>query len=277
MNAAVQAMENMPYARRRWLILATVAVAQLMIVLDLTIVNVALPSAQRSLHFATVDRQWVVTAYALAFGWPTDPLLPPRVVLDRNRGGAYLAMLFVSAGVFGIFLFLAFYLQTTLGYSPLVTGLAFLPFPAAVVASVNVGQIVLMPRTGPKPLVGLGLLIAAGGVVWLTRIGVHSGYASGEEVFKERGPVLHLARMLRELMPAGTEVRGLYALPAELVAVDASLPAARVWIALDTGRLEEVSDALNAAEASGPPDTHLRVLRTWSAAMLGLPSGAEHQ
>jgi hypothetical protein len=70
MKAAMQARdnENMPYARRRWLILATVAIAQLMIVLDLTIVNVALPSAQRSLHFATVDRQWVVTAYALAFG-----------------------------------------------------------------------------------------------------------------------------------------------------------------------------------------------------------------
>ena len=68
MNAAVQAMENMQYARRRWLILATVAIAQLMIILDLTIVNVALPSAKRSLHFATVDRQWVVTAYALAFG-----------------------------------------------------------------------------------------------------------------------------------------------------------------------------------------------------------------
>src|SRR5208282_4132124 len=105
------------------------------------------------------------------------PLLPPRVVLNRNRGGAYLAMLFVSAGVFRIFLFLAFYLQTALGYSPLVTGLAFLPFPAAVVVSVNLGQIVLMPRSGPKPLVGLGLLIAAGGMVWLTGIGVHSGYA----------------------------------------------------------------------------------------------------
>ena len=65
MNAAVPAMENMQDARRRWLILATVAIAQLMIVLDLTIVNVALPSAQRSLHFATVDRQWVATAYAL--------------------------------------------------------------------------------------------------------------------------------------------------------------------------------------------------------------------
>ena len=53
---------------RRWLILATIGLAQLMIVLDLTVVNIALPSAQRSLHFATVDRQWVVTAYALAFG-----------------------------------------------------------------------------------------------------------------------------------------------------------------------------------------------------------------
>jgi MFS family permease len=53
---------------RRWLILATVALAQLMVILDATIVNIALPSAQRALHFTTVDRQWVVTAYALAFG-----------------------------------------------------------------------------------------------------------------------------------------------------------------------------------------------------------------
>src|ERR1700687_2817234 len=54
--------------RRRWLILAVIGVAQLMVVLDATIVNIALPSAQRALGFATVDRQWVITAYALAFG-----------------------------------------------------------------------------------------------------------------------------------------------------------------------------------------------------------------
>src|SRR5580692_6549169 len=53
---------------RRWRILAVLGLAQLMVVLDATIVNIALPSAQRSLHFTTVDRQWVVTAYALAFG-----------------------------------------------------------------------------------------------------------------------------------------------------------------------------------------------------------------
>src|SRR5580704_8246404 len=54
--------------RRRWLVLGVVGLAQLMVVLDLTIMNIALPSAQRALHFTTVDRQWVVTAYALAFG-----------------------------------------------------------------------------------------------------------------------------------------------------------------------------------------------------------------
>src|SRR6201992_2966461 len=54
--------------RQRWLILGVIGIAQLMVVLDLTIMNIALPSAQQALHFSTVDRQWVVTAYALAFG-----------------------------------------------------------------------------------------------------------------------------------------------------------------------------------------------------------------
>ena len=52
----------------RWAVLAVLGVAQLMVVLDATIVNIALPSAQRALHFSTDSRQWVVTAYALAFG-----------------------------------------------------------------------------------------------------------------------------------------------------------------------------------------------------------------
>ena len=55
-------------AERRWLVLVVVAIAQLMVVLDSTIVNIALPSAQRSLGFPNADRQWVVTGYALAFG-----------------------------------------------------------------------------------------------------------------------------------------------------------------------------------------------------------------
>ncbi|MGH3170331.1 MAG: MFS transporter [Trebonia sp.] len=352
---------------RRWLILITVAIAQLMVVLDATIMNIALPSAQASLHFTNVDRQWVVTAYALSFGslllfggrladligrkvmfmiglagfatasavggasvsfpmlvtaracqgvfaamlapaalsvlattftdprergkafgiygsvaagggavglllggaltsylswrwclyinlvfavgglvgatiflrarsvsraaqldvpgvlavsggmfclvygfsnaatygWSTPstyvffalgvaglaafawriarasfPLLPPRVVLDRNRGAAYLGILIVGAGQFGVFLFLTYYLQDTLHYSPVITGVAFLPMVAGIATASNVSNIVLLPRIGPKPIITAGLLLAAAGMAWLTRIGPHSGYAS---------------------------------------------------------------------------------------------------
>ncbi len=353
---------------RRWFVLGVVGLAQLMIVLDLTIMNIALPSAQRTLHFSNADRQWVITAYALAFGslllfggrlgdlfgrkvtfltgligfavasavggasvnftmlitaracqglfaallapaalgmltttfseprdrgrafgvygaiagggglvglllggllteylnwrwclyvnlffaaiaaagavvflaagrpagararldvigvllvsgsmfclvygfanaatrnwhtpstwgflvvgvallaafaaWQTrapNPLLPPRVLLDRNRGGAYLAVLMIGAAMFGIFLFLTYYLQTILGYSPVVTGVAFLPTIAMLMLFAQISNIVLMPRIGPKPLVGFGMLIAAAGMAWLTPIGVHSGYVS---------------------------------------------------------------------------------------------------
>jgi EmrB/QacA subfamily drug resistance transporter len=118
-------------------------------------------------------------AFAIWQGWAAHPLLPPRVVLDRNRGGAYLSMFIASAGLFGIFLFLTYYLQQTLGYSPLVTGVAFLPISAGLILASNLSTIVLMPRTGPKPLVGLGMLAAAGGSAWLAQLGPHTGYAAG--------------------------------------------------------------------------------------------------
>jgi MFS family permease len=107
-----------------------------------------------------------------------SPLLPPRVVLDRNRGGAYLAVLIAGAGMFGIFLFLTYYLQQTLGYSPLISGVAFLPMIATVVVSANLSNVVLLPRLGPKPLVPAGMLLAGASLVWLTRIGADSGYTS---------------------------------------------------------------------------------------------------
>jgi EmrB/QacA subfamily drug resistance transporter len=352
---------------RRWLILAVVSLAQLMVVLDATIVNIALPSAQHALHFSNIERQWVVTAYALAFGsllllggrltdligrkttfiaglvgfaaasaaggaagsfgmlvaaracqgafgallapaalslltttfggtrdrgkafgvfgaiagaggavglllggvltqyldwrwclyvnlifaaiacagaivllsqspdgqrprldvpglvteaggmfcivygfsnaashgWHApstwgflvagvlllaafcaietrarQPLLPMRIILDRNRAASYLSILITGAGMFGIFLFLTYYLQETLGFSPVTTGLAFLPLVAAIIVCANLANIVLLPRIGPKFLVAPGMLAAAGGLAWLTRIGVHSSYTA---------------------------------------------------------------------------------------------------
>jgi EmrB/QacA subfamily drug resistance transporter len=357
-----------PEDRRRWLILGVIGLAQLMVVLDVTVMNIALPSAQRALHFTTVDRQWVVTAYTLAFGsllllggrladlfgrkvtfligllgfagvsaiggasvnfamlitaracqgafgailvpsalslltttftepkergkafgiygaiaaaggavglllggvlteylswrwtlyvnlifagaafiggailltrqssqvkprldipgvllvsgglfclvygfsnaathnwstpstwgflaagvallavfaiWQTraaNPLLPPRIVLDRNRGGAYATMLIASSGMFGVFLFLTYYLQQTLAYSPVVTGFAILPIAGGIAVAANLSTIVLMPRLGPKPLVATGMLIAAGAMTWFAQLGAHTAYVDG--------------------------------------------------------------------------------------------------
>jgi hypothetical protein len=118
------------------------------------------------------------------FAWwqskAAHPLLPPRVVLDRNRGGAYLTMFFAAAGLFPTFLFLTYYLQQTLGYSPLTTGIAFLPLSGGLIVAGNLSTIVLMPRLGPKPLVAVGMLAASGGAVWLAQLGPHTGYSSGE-------------------------------------------------------------------------------------------------
>jgi EmrB/QacA subfamily drug resistance transporter len=114
--------------------------------------------------------------------WQTraaHPLLPPGVVLDRNRGGAYLSMFIAGAGLFGTFFFLTYYMQQTLGYSPLVTGLAFLPLSAGSALASNLSTIVLMPRFGPKPLVGCGMLTASGAMVWLAQLGPRTGYVDG--------------------------------------------------------------------------------------------------
>jgi len=99
-------------------------------------------------------------------------------VLDRNRGAAYLSILIAGCGIFGIFLFVTYFMQLTLGFSPVVTGLAFLPMVAMIMIASNLSNIVLMPRFGPKPLVTVGMLLAAGGMVWLTRISPHSSFAA---------------------------------------------------------------------------------------------------
>ena len=354
-----------PYHRHRWLILAVLALAQLMVVLDATVVNIALPSAQKALHFSNDNRQWIITAYALAFGsllllggrisdifgrkWTLivglsgfavasavggaaqsfdmlvvaraaqgvfgallapaalstlsttfpggpervkafgiysaiagggsaiglllggalteyltwrwclyvnlalavpaaiagtmllanqraetrpridlpgtltvtgglfalvygvsnaethgwgdittiiflaagaalvaafiaveahveHPLLPLRILKDRDRGGSYLAMFMTSMGMFGIFLFLTYYLQQILGYSPIRTGLAFLPMSGGVIIAATIGGSLLLPRLGRKLLTALGMAAAAAGMILLTQITIGSPY-----------------------------------------------------------------------------------------------------
>jgi EmrB/QacA subfamily drug resistance transporter len=105
------------------------------------------------------------------------PLLPLRVVTDRNRGASFLTIGTGVAGLYGIYLFLTFYLQNTRGLTALETGLAFLPLSLSILPTVGIVSRVL-PRTGPRPLVPAGLLTAALGMVLLTRIGVDTNYAT---------------------------------------------------------------------------------------------------
>jgi EmrB/QacA subfamily drug resistance transporter len=121
----------------------------------------------------------LLAAFAAWQGRAPHPLLPPRVVLDRNRGGAYVSMFVAGAGLTGTFFFMTYYLQQALGYSPLVTGIAFLPISVGSAVASNVATIVLMPRTGPRPLVASGMLTAAGAMAWLAQLGPHTGYATG--------------------------------------------------------------------------------------------------
>lgn len=106
------------------------------------------------------------------------PLLPLRVVTDRDRGGAFLAIGLAGTAAFGVFLFLTFYLQNTKGMSPLETGLAFLPMTVAVLVSAATMTVRVLPRTGARPLIPAGMALCAVGLVLLTRIGVDTGYAS---------------------------------------------------------------------------------------------------
>jgi EmrB/QacA subfamily drug resistance transporter len=106
------------------------------------------------------------------------PLLPLRIVLNRFRGGAYLAVGLAAIGMFAIFLFLTYYLEEILRYSPVVTGVAFLPMIAALILSSTSSSALLMPRLGPRILVVTGLIVAAGGLVILaTGMTPTSGYA----------------------------------------------------------------------------------------------------
>ncbi len=104
------------------------------------------------------------------------PLLPMRVLLDRTRGGIYIGLALASAGMFAVFLFLTYYLQTTLGYSPITTGFAFLPLVAAIMVTATTATTVILPRVGPRIPVVAGMLVSAVAMVLLTRIAVDSGY-----------------------------------------------------------------------------------------------------
>ena len=106
-----------------------------------------------------------------------NPLMPLRVITERNRGGSYMGSLVVGAGLFSMFLFLGLYLQVVLGYSPLKSGFAFLPFTAGIIVFAGVAS-QLLPKFGPRALMVPGLIAAGSGLLLMTRITPDTSYAT---------------------------------------------------------------------------------------------------
>jgi EmrB/QacA subfamily drug resistance transporter len=119
-------------------------------------------------------------ALLTAFVWwqsrtPT-PLLPLHIVKDRNRAGCFLTMGLAVIGMFGLFLFMTYYLQVVLAYSPLRTGLSFLPLTASIVIGSTQISARLLDHVGPRMLMVPGMILASSGMAVLTRMTVHSSY-----------------------------------------------------------------------------------------------------
>ena len=120
----------------------------------------------------------LLVAFAAIEARGGHPLLPPRVLRDRDRLGANLIMLGVGTANFGVFFFLTLFVQDLLGYSPLREGVAFLPLTVALLAGAAVATR-LIGRIGARPLLVAGAAASAGGMYWLSGVTEHSGYAAG--------------------------------------------------------------------------------------------------
>ncbi|MGN7797473.1 MFS transporter [Leifsonia sp. 22587] len=128
------------------------------------------------------------------------PLLPLHIVLDRNRGASYSSILIAGSGMFGIFLFVTYYLQTTLKFTPIQTGLAFLPMIVMLVIAAQFSTNVFVPRFGPKVMVPIGMVIAGSGMVYLTHLGVTANYAT--DILP---PLMILGAGMGSIMPAAIQ------------------------------------------------------------------------
>jgi EmrB/QacA subfamily drug resistance transporter len=120
----------------------------------------------------------LLAAFAVIESRSASPLLPLRVITDRNRAASLLSIMVAGSALFAVFLFLTYYLQQGRGYTPVQTGVAFLPMTAAVMASALIATNKLRGRFGPRPLVVIGMLLGGSGMLYLTRLGLSSGYAA---------------------------------------------------------------------------------------------------
>ncbi|HEX6684185.1 MAG TPA: MFS transporter [Candidatus Limnocylindrales bacterium] len=106
-----------------------------------------------------------------------NPMLPMRVLLHRNRGGSYVVSVLLGAGMMGMFLFMTYYFQGTLGWSPLKAGLAYLPFSLAIIVTAGIGS-TLLPKVGPLTMMATGGLLSTVALAWLSQLEADSPYST---------------------------------------------------------------------------------------------------
>jgi len=142
----------------------------------------------------------LLVAFVLWQRKAAHPLLPLAIVLDRNRGAAYLSVMIAGAGMFGIFLFVTYYLQTSLGFTPMQTGFSFLPMIAMLVLAAQLSTNIFVPRFGPKIMVPFGMALGAIGMVLLTNLDLDSTYAANV-----LPPLMILGFAMGSIMPASMQ------------------------------------------------------------------------
>ena len=214
------------------------------------------------------------------FGWwqtrAAHPLLPVRIVLDRNRAASYLSVLVAGAGLFGISLFLTYYLQATLGYSPLKTGFAFLPMIGIMVVTAMPTQNLVLPKVGPRPLVPLGMALAVGALAWLSTLDLESGYAGSV-----LPPLLVMGVALGLIMPCAMNMATFGVAPSDAGAASATVNTMQqVGGSIGTALLNTLATRAASDYVAGKPPTPRLVAEahmesyttafTWSAVIFGI-------
>ena len=142
----------------------------------------------------------LLVAFVLWQRRAAHPLLPLAIVLDRNRGAAYISVMIAGAGMFGIFLFVTYYLQASLGFTPMQTGFSFLPMIAMLVLAAQLSTNIFVPRFGPKIMVPFGMTLGAIGMVLLTNLNLDSSYAANV-----LPPLMILGFAMGSIMPASMQ------------------------------------------------------------------------
>lgn len=142
----------------------------------------------------------LLAAFALWQRRAAHPLLPLLILRDRNRSAAYASVLIAAVGMFGVFLFVTYYVQETLHYSPIRTGVSFLPMIVMLVLAAQLSTNLFVPRFGPKVVVPIGMALAVAAMVLFTRLGVDSSYAPTLLV-----PLMLMGAAMGTIMPASMQ------------------------------------------------------------------------